>query len=218
MRELTNRQQEVLDGIKTHIRRHGMPPSRTELAHSLGLSEASSVTGHLARLADAGWIELLPNTNRGIRVLHEEIPLLGALAEVAAGTPIVCEQHIVEHVPAAIADRFHPRPDYLLTVRGDSMELTGIRDADVVAVSKTATAKSGQIVVARFGDEVTLKRFVRINERHVELRPESRNKAHKVMELDLAKHLLKIEGVVVGALIGRLDRPSGTTKSDSSHQ
>ena len=98
------------------------------------------------------------------------------------------------------------------------MELTGIRDADVVAVSKTATAKSGQIVVARFGDEVTLKRFVRINERHVELRPESRNEAHKVMELDLAKHLLKIEGVVVGALIGRLDRPSGTTKSDSSHQ
>ena len=218
MRELTNRQQEVLDGIKTHIRRHGMPPSRTELAHSLGLSEASSVTGHLARLADAGWIELLPNTNRGIRVLHEEIPLLGALAEVAAGTPIVCEQHIVEHVPAAIADRFRPRPDYLLTVRGDSMELTGIRDADVVAVSKTATAKSGQIVVARFGDEVTLKRFVRINERDVELRPESRNEAHKTMKLDLAKHLLKIEGVVVGALIGRLDRPNGTTKSDNSHQ
>ena len=134
MRELTNRQQEVLDSIKTHIRRHGVPPSRTELAHSLGLAEASSVTGHLARLADAGWIEILPNTNRGIRVLDEDVPLIGALAEVAAGTPIVCEAHILERVPAAIADRFHPRPDYLLTVRGDSIDLTGIGEGSIVAV------------------------------------------------------------------------------------
>ena len=74
MRELTTRQHAVLDAIKAHLRRHGVPPSRTELAHSLGLSEASSVTGHLARLADAGWIQLLPNTNRGIRVLHEDLP------------------------------------------------------------------------------------------------------------------------------------------------
>ena len=213
MRELTNRQQEVLDGIKGHIRRHGVPPSRTELAHSLGLAEASSVTGHLARLADAGWIELLPNTNRGIRVLDEDVPLIGALAEVAAGKPIVCEAHILERVPAAIADRFHPRPDYLLTVRGDSIELTGITDGSILAVRKTQEAKTGQVVVARFGDEVTVKRFIRIDERRVELRPESRNPAHKVMELDLAKHILDIDGVVVGALITRLDGTESTTKS-----
>ena len=208
MRELTNRQRDVLDGIKAHLRRHGVPPSRTELAHGLGLAEASSVTGHLARLADAGWIALLPNTNRGIRVLDEDVPLIGALAEVAAGTPIVCEAHILERVPAAIAERFHPRPDYLLTVRGDSIELTGIGDGSIVAVTRTREAKSGQLVVARFGDEVTLKRFVRIDERHVELRPESRNRAHKVMKLDLAKHLLDVDGVVVGALITGLDDTS----------
>ena len=218
MRELTNRQQEVLDGIKTHIRRHGVPPSRTELAHSLGLSEASSVTGHLARLADAGWIELLPNTNRGIRVLHQEIPLLGALAEVAAGTPIVCDSHIIDRVPNSLAEHFRPRADFLLTVRGDSMEKAGIKAADIIAVHRTPEAKSGQIVVARFGDEVTLKRYVRIDERHVELRPESHNTAHEVMRLDLAMHILQIEGIVVGALIRGLDDDESATRRKSNQE
>ena len=213
MRELTTRQHEVLNAIKGHIRRHGVPPSRTELAHSLGLAEASSVTGHLARLADAGRIEVLGKTNRGIRVLDEDVPLLDAVAEVAAGEPIVCEAHILERVPAAIADLFDPRPDYLLTVRGDSIERTGIGDGSIVAVRRTREAKSGQLVVARFGDEVTLKRFVRLDDRHVELRPESRNRAHKVMKLDLAKHILDIDGVVVGALITGLDDTESTTRS-----
>ena len=218
MPALTERQQDVLDAIKVHLRRHGVPPSRTELAHSLGLAEASSVTGHLARLAEAGWIELMPNTNRGIRVLDENLPLLGALAEVAAGTPIVCDAHIVERVPISIAEHFQPRPDFLLTVRGDSMEKAGIKAGDIIAVHKTPEAKSGQIVVARFGDEVTVKRYVRIDERHVELRPESHNTAHKVMKLDLAMHILQIEGIVVGALIRGLDDSESTTEQKSDHR
>ena len=84
------------------------------------------------------------------------------------------------------------------------MDATGLCDGDVVAVRKTARAESGQVVVARFGDEVTLKRLVRMDERHIELRPESHNKAHKVLKLDLAKHIVEIDGVVVGALIGEL--------------
>ncbi len=218
MRELTERQREILDAIKAHIGRHGVPPSRTELARSVRLADASSVTAHLARLADAGRIELIPNKNRGIRVVEQHVPLIGALAEVAAGTPIVCEAHILERVPAAIAERFHPRPDYLLTVRGDSIELTGVTDGSIVAVRKTAEAKSGQLVVARFGDEVTLKRYVRIDERRVELRPESRNPAHKTLRLDLAKHILDIDGVVVGALITGLDDNRTTTTAKSREQ
>ena len=218
MRELTERQREILDAIKAHIGRHGVPPSRTELARSVRLADASSVTAHLARLADAGRIELIPNKNRGIRVVEQHVPLIGALAEVAAGTPIVCEAHILERVPAAIAERFHPRPDYLLTVRGDSIELTGVTDGSIVAVRKTAEAKSGQLVVARFGDEVTLKRYVRIDERRVELRPESRNAAHKTLRLDLAKHILDIDGVVVGALITGLDDNRTTTTAKSREQ
>ena len=218
MQELTNRQQEVLNSIKDHIRRDGVPPTRTELAHGLGLAEASSVNGHLKRLIKAGRITVLPNKNRAIRVLDEELPLISALAEVAAGTPIVCEAHTVERVPSTIADQFHPRPDYLLAVRGNSMEKAGIRDSDIVAVHQTPTAEDGQIVVARFGDEVTLKRFIRIDERHVELRPESHNEAHEVMALDLAKHRLHIEGIVVGALIRGLHRPDRTRKEKSGHQ
>ena len=115
-----------LETIREHIRQHGVPPNRIEIAHKLGLADGSSVTGHLKRLAEYGRIELLGKTPRGIRVLDEAVPLVRRLAEVAAGTPIVCDANIVERVPAAIAARFRPRPDYLLTVRGDSMSRTGV--------------------------------------------------------------------------------------------
>ena len=208
MADLTGRQKEVLNWIKAHVRKFAMAPTRTEIAHGLGLADASSVAAHLKRLEEAGCIEVLLNKTRGIRLIDEHVPVIGPLAEVAAGTPIVCEAHIVQRVPAIMIEQFRPRPDYLLIVRGDSMDRTGVADQDVVAVAKTSEVKSGQVVVARFGDEVTLKRFVRIDDRHVELRPESHNPAHKVIKLDLAKHILNIDGVVVGALIKELrDRP-----------
>ena len=141
MRELTERQEQVLETIRAHIREHGVPPNRVEIAHKLGLADASSVTGHLKRLQATGRIELLGRTPRGIRVLDEAVPLVRPLAEVAAGTPIVCDAHIVERVPAAIAHRFRPRPDYLVTVRGDSMDRTGLRDRDIVAIHRTPEAE-----------------------------------------------------------------------------
>ena len=204
MRDLTERQGQVLDWIRSYIRKHGVAPTRTELAHGLGLAEASSVTDHLKRLEAGGWIQVLPHKPRSIRVLDMDLPVVGPLAEVAAGTPILCEANIVERVPVGIAERFRPRAHYLLTVRGDSMNRTGLCDGDIAAIHRTTTAENGQVVVARFGDEVTLKRFVRIDERHVELRPESHNPAHEIMKLDLAKHILDIDGIAVGALIGRL--------------
>ena len=205
MQTLTDRQQETLDWIKSHLRKNGIPPTRAELAEALGLRDASSVSGHLTALADKGWIELRPKIKRGIRVIErDDLPLVGPVAEIAAGTPILADAHIVERLPAAIAERFHPRPDYFLTVRGDSMNRTGLCDGDIVAIHRTTSPESGLVVVARFGDEVTLKRFVRIDERHVELRPESHNPAHEVMKLDLAKHILDIDGVAVGALIGQI--------------
>ena len=202
MGQLTDRQQQVLDCIKGHIREHGFPPTRMEVAQAVGLKDASTISGHLAKLAEAGRVELQPNKKRGIRVLDTDLPLVGPVAEVAAGTPIVAESHVVERIPAAVADRFRPRPDYFLTVRGDSMDRTGLRDGDVVAVRATSEARSGDVVVARFGDEVTLKRFRRIDRRNVELVPESSNPEHEPTRLDLAKHILHIDGVMVGALIG----------------
>ena len=212
MREITERQQVVLDAIRAHIRKYGSPPTRTEIARELGMANASSVRGHLEALQRTGRIEFQRDKYRGIRVIGDDVPLIRPLAEVAAGTPMVCEEHIIQRVPAMVAEQFWPRPDYLLTVRGDSMDKAGLRDRDVVAIRRTKTPKSDEVVVARFGDEVTLKRFVRIDDRHVELRPESYNPAHEVMELDLAKHILEIEGVAVGALI----RDLGGAKTESS--
>ena len=205
MQRLSPRTQQALDCIKDYMEQNGIPPTRTELAKDIGLSDASSVTGHLHTLAREGWIQLLPNKKRGIRILKvDDLPLIGPLAEVAAGTPILADGHIVERIPAAVADRFRPRPDYFLTVRGDSMNRTGLRDGDIVAIRQKDDADNGDVVVARFGDEVTLKRFVRIDDRHVELRPESDNPVHAPLKIDLAKHILHIDGVAVGALIGTL--------------
>ena len=173
MQELTERQQAVLDWIRKYMGKHGGAPTRAEIAEGLGLYDASSVKGHVEALQRKGWLEVRKDQYRGIRLLEPDLPVIGPLAEIAAGTPILAEEHIVQRLPVLVAERFRPRPDYLLTVRGDSMNRTGVRDRDVVAIRKTNTAKSGQVVVARFGDEVTLKRFVQIDERHVELRPES---------------------------------------------
>ena len=124
MKPITPRQQDVLDAIKKYIREHGMAPSHEELAECVGLSDAASVKAHLQELAKKGFIQIRSKKYRGIRVL-DDVPLLRPLAEVAAGTPIVCDANIVEQVPAVIAERFRPRADYLLTVRGDSMDQTG---------------------------------------------------------------------------------------------
>ena len=207
--ELTTRQREILLWIKRYVREQGVPPTRSEIAHGVGLADASSVTAPLKRLEEGGWIRFQPNKARSIRVLDGDVPLIKRLAEVAAGSPIVCEAHILQQFPSIIAEQFWPGAAYLLVVRGDSMDQTGVRDGDVVAVARTTEAKTGDIVVARFGDEVTVNRFVRIDERHVELRPESTNARHEVLELDLAKHVLDIDGIVVGALIKNLRQRTG---------
>lgn len=210
MKKLSDRQRDTLEHIRAYLRRHGFPPSRKELTESLGIKHPSTVDGHLTALQKKGWIELRPDTKRGIRLLDEasaDLPLIDLVestGEVAAGEPIVADARIVDRIPQAVGERFRPRPDYFLTVRGDSMDRTGLRDGDVVAVRATPDAHNGDVVVARFGDEVTLKRFVRRDGRHIELRPDSHNPVHETIHIDLAKHILHIDGVAVGALIGQL--------------
>ena len=210
MKDLTDRQRQALEAIRIYRRRHGFPPSRAELSKSLGLSHPSSADGHLSALQAKGWIELRRDTKRGIRLIGEADPdvplvdLVEPIGEIAAGEPIVAESRIVDRIPATVAERFSPTPDYFLTVRGDSMDRTGLRDGDVVAIRSTPEANNGDVVVARFGDEVTLKRFRRISKRHVELQPDSHNPEHKSIAIDLAKHILHVDGVAVGALLGRL--------------
>lgn len=192
---LTPRQAEILEAIRLHIAEHQRPPSRPELARTLGIASTNAVFKHLAALERKGAIELSPGSARGIRVREEPagLPLVG---RVAAGSPILAIENQLGHYPVD-PGLFRPRADYLLQVRGMSMKDEGILDGDWLVVHRTREAKSGQIVVARIGDDVTVKRY-RIRGHKVELIPA--NPDFQTLHLDLTRHRLDIEGVVVGLL------------------
>ena len=166
--KLTARQQEVLELIQTSITATGAPPTRAEIAQALGFKSANAAEEHLKALARKGAIELVSGTSRGTRLrLHaaqEQVTQLAStlvlplIGRVAAGSPILAQEHIdtTHSVPESMFER---RPDYLLRVRGMSMRDLGILDGDLLAVQATQQARSGQIVVARLDDEVTVKRL-----------------------------------------------------------
>jgi repressor LexA len=198
MSELTPRQSEVLSFIRDFIEDTGMPPTRAEIATKLGFRSANAAEEHLRALQRKGSIVLMPGTSRGIQlkdVLKEQIglPLVG---RVAAGNPILSEEHIEDHVRIDPA-MFNPVPHYLLRVEGMSMKNVGILDGDLVAVHRTPEVRNRQIVVARLEDEVTVKRY-RQEGHTVWLMPE--NDDFAPIEVDLNEQHLLIEGVVVGLL------------------
>jgi len=196
---LTARQQQILDWIRGHLEVTGMPPTRAEIAAGLGFRTASSAEDHLRALAKKGVLELLPGAARGMRLTDmPELPGTGLplVGRVAAGSPILAAEHIEAHVRLDPA-LFTPRADYLLRVRGQSMKDAGILDGDLLAVHKTADARSGQIVVARLGDYVTVKRLQR-RDGQVLLVAENPDFAPIVVEGK--RDALTIEGVGVGVI------------------
>jgi repressor LexA len=183
MRDLTARQQEILELIKHQISTTGFPPTRAEIADKLGFRSANAAEEHLKALAKKGVIELTSGASRGIRLkmmrdddspfnsavqIALSLPLIG---RVAAGSPILAQEHI-EASYAVDPALFSEQPDYLLKVRGLSMRDAGILDGDLLAVKKAVDARNGQIVVARVGSDVTVKRFLKKAGR-IELLPEN---------------------------------------------
>lgn len=198
MRELTPRQSQILDMIQEFINETGMPPTRAEIARSLGFKSANAAEEHLRALQRKGVLELVPGASRGIQLkdsLREQmgLPLVG---RVAAGSPILAQEHIEAHYKLDPA-LFNPKPHYLLRVYGMSMKDAGILDGDLVAVHRTPEVRSRQIVVARLEDEVTVKRY-RQEGATVWLLPE--NAEFEPIRVDLAHQALVIEGVVVGVI------------------
>lgn len=194
MYELTQRQAEILEMIREFMLLEGCPPTRAEIAEHFGFRSPNAAEDHLRALEKKGVIELVPGSSRGIRVLEEEgMPVVG---RVAAGHPILAEEHIEEHLPVD-PGLFYPRAHYLLRVRGMSMKDAGIMDGDLLAVHRTHQARNGQIVVARIDDEVTVKRFQRRNN-IVRLMPE--NPDFEPIRIDLRRQPLVIEGLGVGVL------------------
>ena len=200
MAELTPRQAEILEVIQYLIEETGMPPTRAELARQLGFRSVNSAEEHLQALKRKGAIELVPGTSRGIvlkQALHSEdeegLPVVG---RVAAGDPILAQQHIESHVRIE-GSFFDPRPHYLLRVYGMSMKDAGILDGDLVAVHRTPEVRNRQIIVARLDDEVTVKRY-RQEGNVVWLLPE--NPDFEPIRVDLKQQSMVIEGVVVGLI------------------
>ena len=192
MKELTPRQAEILQLIRDAIEATGLPPTRAEIARMLGFASPNAAEEHLRALERKGAIEVLDGTARGIRLTEAlGLPLVG---RVAAGSPILAEEHIVGRY-SVDPNLFRPRADYLLKVRGMSMRDAGILDGDMLVVHKTDEARSGQIVIARLADEVTVKRLRRRGAT-VELVPE--NPEFRTIVVDTRTAPFAIEGVARG--------------------
>lgn len=202
MIKLTKRQSDVLETIREFINETGFPPTRAEIARRLGFKSPNAAEEHLKALAKKGAIEMLSGASRGIRLIeqaaNEESDELGlpVIGKVAAGYPMLAQENIDSHVniPAAM---FSPKADYFLSVSGTSMKNIGIMEGDLLAVHKTTAVRNGQIVVARIGDEVTVKRFEQKGSK-VRLIPE--NEEFSDIIVDLESEEFAIEGLSVGVI------------------
>jgi repressor LexA len=198
LRPLTKRQQQIYDLIKEKIQDTGMPPTRAEIANFFGFKSANAAEEHLKALAKKGYIEMLAGTSRGIRLVEEllEVDGLPLIGRVAAGEPILAQEHIEEHYKMD-GNLFHPAADYLLRVNGESMKDIGILDGDLLAVHQTTDVQNGQVVVARVENDVTVKRFKREGN-VVYLHAE--NEEFSPIKVDLANQEFNIEGIAVGII------------------
>ncbi|MDH3000915.1 repressor LexA [Chelonobacter oris] len=202
---LTPRQQKVYDFVRSHLDSTGMPPTRAEIAKELGFRSPNAAEEHLKALARKGVIEILSGTSRGIRLLltdeasaveeseEEGLPLIG---RVAAGEPILAQQHI-EGSYKVDASMFKPQAHFLLKVYGMSMKDIGILDGDMLAVHRTKDVRNGQVVVARIEDEVTVKR---LEKKGSTVYLHAENEEFQPIVVDLKNQYLEIEGIAVGII------------------
>jgi len=198
MYNLTSRQEQVLQLIKSYAEETGYPPTRAEIARILGYKSPNAAEEHIKALARKGAIEIIPGASRGIRIAEVQEEGLPIVGRVAAGNPILAEEHIEDYCQIP-ANFFSPNADYLLRVNGMSMKDAGILDGDLLAVHRTDQVRNGQIVVARIGNEVTVKRYKRgVGRSQVELWPE--NPDFEVIMVDLKEDDFSIEGLSVGVI------------------
>jgi repressor LexA len=191
---LTARQREILDFIRNNLEVFSVPPTRAEIAGAFGFASPNAAEDHLRALVKKGVITLEAGSARGIRLVEQlGLPLIGT---VAAGSPLLAVENLQGHVRVD-PSMFTPRADFLLRVRGLSMIEAGILDGDLLAVHRTSEANNGQIVVARLGEEVTVKRFKKRGNM-VELIAE--NREFKSIIVNTRKESLVIEGIAVGLI------------------
>lgn len=168
-KELTSRQEAILDCIKKQILKHGYPPSVREIAKAVGLHSTSTVHEHLKNLEKKGYIKRIPSQPRAIEILDESFQLdankndsrltmVAFVGDIAAGDPILAVENVEENYP--FPRKLLGQDDlFMLKIKGDSMVEDGIWDGDYVIVHRQSTAENGEIVAALLDNEATVKRF-----------------------------------------------------------
>ena len=197
MKTLTKRQEEILNLIKSHISDFGFPPTRADIAKTLGFKSPNAAEQHLRAIEKKGFISILSGASRGIvlsNAENDEIPVIGL---VAAGGPILAEENVEKTIPRS-KNLFASEIDFYLRVKGDSMVDVGIFEEDLIGVSKKTSPKTGSIVVARINNEVTVKTLIELNQSKVVLRPENRN--YSDIEINPSVDELVIEGSCVALI------------------
>ena len=201
----TKRQAEVLSFIREFRRRNGYPPSRPEIAQALGLADHTSILPHLIGLQNRGWLDLIPNTGRGIRLREDYLPVV-RLGPIHRSESIHDQGRIVGRIAAQLGEELVPDacPSYFATISDRSMDALGLRPGDRVAVREQDEPEDedGRVVVARVDNELLLRRYRTTDNGQVELLPESTTEHHRTLGIDPARTAFRVEGVVVGALIG----------------
>ena len=197
MKGLTDRQQEILDLIKSNLEENGLPPTRADIARTLGFKSPNAAEQHLRAIEKKGFISILAGASRGIILNTKEdlgIPVIGL---VAAGGPILAQENIEKRIPQA-QNILSNKIDYYLRVKGDSMVDVGIYENDLIGVNKNNPVKVGSIVIARIGEEVTVKTLESISSKQVVLKAE--NSEYSNIEINTEKDEIVFEGTCVGLL------------------
>tara|TARA_B100000029_G_C17557452_1_gene952101 strand:+ start:83 stop:703 length:621 start_codon:yes stop_codon:yes gene_type:complete len=203
MKELTQRQEQILELIKNNLELKGFPPTRADIANTFGFKSPNAAEQHLRALEKKGVISILSGASRGIvlkeshtpkHLKNNEIPIIGL---VAAGQPMLALEHVEKKlkIPETM---FRDNADYLLRVKGDSMIDLGIHEEDLIAVKKEKECKIGQIIVARVNDEVTVKTFSKNKEGKIILK--AANKKYSDITLDPKIEDFYLEGVCLGVI------------------
>ena len=196
MNDLTSRQKEIFDFIKSKISKEGYPPTRMEISNFFGFKSPNAAEDHLKALKKKGFIEILSGTSRGISLCAntiDEIPVIGL---VSAGSPILAEENVKKKIPALPISSHGV--DYYLKVKGDSMIDVGIFENDLIAVNKDLKIKKNAIVIARLDDDVTVKTLKELSDNKIVLKAENKN--YKDIVIDPNKVSLNFEGTCIGLI------------------
>ena len=197
MKNLTKRQEEILNLIKFHLSNLGFPPTRADIAKSLGFKSPNAAEQHLRALEKKGFVKILSGASRGIVLIDNETDRIPVIGLVAAGGPILAQENIEKTIPRSnnlLSDDI----DYYLRVKGDSMIDLGIFEGDLIGVSKSAKPKIGSVIVARINNEVTVKTLIEMSQNKVVLKAENQEYDDIIVNPEVEE--LAIEGSCVALL------------------